>query len=51
MRPLSFRYGLLTSLEHVHALCEPTELTTQPCELVAGAPLVLGRREWRGLVR
>ena len=38
-------------LERVHTPCEPTELTTQPCELVAGAPLVLGRREWRGLVR
>jgi hypothetical protein len=39
------------ALERVHAPCEPTELTTQPCELVAGAPLALGRREWRGLVR
>ena len=43
--------GELAKFARVPAPCEPTELTTQPCELVAGAPLVLGRREWRGRVR
>ena len=45
--PLIFHYGLLTPLEHVHALCEPAQLATQPSELVAGAPLVLERQTWQ----
>ena len=49
--PLIFHYGLLTPLEHVHALCEPAQLATQPSELVAGAPLVLERHGRRGLWR
>ena len=27
--PLIFHYGLLTPLEHVHALCEPAQLAAQ----------------------
>ena len=43
----------ITPLEHIHTLCEPAQLAAQHRELVAGAPLVLGRRGllrrwWRG---
>ena len=45
--PLIFHYGLLTPLEHVHALCEPAQLAAQHRELVAGEPLVGTRRPTR----